>query len=277
MNINTYTFEEFERYRIYNNEDLDIFKKYLSHTTNKPSNVFDNPEIRMRLSSLMREDFEKVIENANIDIDKQILNVLNKINNTTLADKTKYDTSLKTLLNIKYTQPKHFMKLSELILNKALNEQNFHKIYAKLCYDLLSYHIEIEGVKIEFRKILVSMCQKAFIETKDRQKYICLMSFIAELYMNNVLSITIIDICINTQYKNITMNNIDSVSIYPEGMSELIKKTYKYLHDNSKEDIKCKNVVENIRTKLDELIVIKMNAKSKFALMDAQDLCKSMD
>jgi hypothetical protein len=150
------------------------------------------------------------MKNINVNYKNDIINILRHINIDNIDDIAN-KISLITIQN-----EKDLLDLVNIVFTKAISHKSYVYIYSKLC-DKLQY-INI-GMNISFRRCLLHKCQFLFnycinIDHKQHlgseniffndDKIIFFMIFIANLYNDNVISVNIINFCIEQLFHNIT-------------------------------------------------------------------------
>ena len=113
-----------------------------------------------------------------VTLKKNVIAILNKLT------PQKFDTLVEKFGNLPITSQERLQVCMELIFEKAVDEPGFSVAYAKMCQTLQLKKVptdesegrpEAEVEFVNFRKLLISRCQKEFekdyMETLDRDKY----------------------------------------------------------------------------------------------------------
>ena len=84
-----------------------------------------------------------------------------------------FDTIQKELLEFEYT-PSLLYELMKIIFMKSTTEQSFMELYVRLCVTLFKKFNDKENVEMNFRKLLLTRCEKQFykmlkVEQEDRR------------------------------------------------------------------------------------------------------------
>jgi hypothetical protein len=284
-----YSIDTFLKYRDLNKKSHPNFNKYYIETLNnfkyKKQDIFDRQDLRIKLNYILTK---KNISNEDETLYKLLLKTLNKVNNNMLlpndsknigrARENTLEQTINILTTIKYSKVEHFQKLAELIVDKALNEQNFSSIYAILCCELSKYYIEIgNSKKVHFRHILLNICQTNFetflnnCENMDKIKLIGIAKFLGELYVKGLLPAVIIKGCFDRMGQI-----IDKVNNISECISELIMTTYKTLYNESKDN--NSTISSHIKTKIHIYIDYpNLPLKSKFHLQNVLEKIEEIE
>tara|TARA_B100001248_G_scaffold262526_1_gene259120 strand:- start:824 stop:1885 length:1062 start_codon:yes stop_codon:yes gene_type:complete len=180
-----------------------------------------------------------------------------------------------------------------LIIQKAQNENNYCEMYSKLCLKInkessIKYALESNNIKL-FKNILLNFCQQDFINVEldqviqAKKKWINLsqdeldeknlwasqckkghVRFIANLYLQNMLSNRIIYRCIDHCFYNINIENQEKL-IY---LVELLKITGCTLERKTN-----KNIIDIYFEKINELSASDIySMRIQFALKDIINL-----
>lgn len=86
---------------------------------------------------------------------------------------TNFDTIQESLLSFEYT-PTLLYELMKIIFMKSTTEQSFMELYVRLCVTLFKKFNDKENVEMNFRKLLLTRCEKQFykmlkVEQEDRR------------------------------------------------------------------------------------------------------------
>jgi len=116
--------------------------------------------------------------NVGIDVRTEVVNEIDKFNSSvgemrTLLNKlsdSNYDKiENKLITNFEYT-PSLLFELMKLIFMKATTEQVFMEIYVRLCVTLFKKFNDRENVEMNFRKLLLTRCEKQFYKMLKREQ-----------------------------------------------------------------------------------------------------------
>lgn len=263
-----YTTDVFLKYKDLNKKAHPNFEKYYNENINKirktnGSDILEKQDIRVKLNYIITK---KNISNEDENLYSIIRYNLNKVNNKMLIEGVDngLQATINTLTGLPYTNINHFQKLTEMLVDKTINEPKFCSIYARLCSELAPYYIQNGEKKIYFRHILLNTCQTTFetflnnCEKIEREKLSGLMNFIGELYNRKLLTNAIIQACFD-RLSNLLEKSINSA----EGISSLVVSCYSTLLQNP-EQLKYFN--EKLNKYADNG---KLHIRSKFALQNA--------
>ncbi|AYV78214.1 MAG: eukaryotic translation initiation factor 4G [Edafosvirus sp.] len=160
----------------------------------------------------------------NQDVDEKLYSSMRGILNKLSADN--FDKLIDELMSLSITSKEHLDELATIIFHKAISEQTFSIMYAKLCNKLLPYYIEKEGdsagasgQKIFYREFLLNKCQEMFESCTSKhdpndiskERILGCIVFIGELYNANILTNPIIYGCFLTLMVNITKQCVYSL------------------------------------------------------------------
>ncbi len=270
---------------------LDLFLKYKPVNRNLPNEltafvdknknyvptVWRKPaEPKIKTSWLVNS---KLNQTSNDKVYASIKEVLNKLS------KDNFEKLVADILNINITTKEQLEELSNIIFIKAVGEQIYSNLYAKLCYNLLNCCVKLEITntnnepqtkKYYFREYLLNKCQKMFlhyislpasdeINTSKASATGC-MKFIGELYNAQVITDKILISCLEALYKKIPtkcLYNIDSICV-------LLSASYKMyaLADNKN----ATDYINKIQTVIQNKIQV--NKRELFMLMDLLEKIK---
>jgi len=119
-----------------------------------------------------------------------ILDKLNKLSDSN------FDVISQEIQELSIKDEKAMIELVSTIFNKAIIEKIYISMYVKLCTLLMKYHILDGDNKISFGDKLLIMSQTAFNEFLEKKTYnINIVTFIGELFNNDILNIRIISFC----------------------------------------------------------------------------------
>lgn len=282
-----YPIDIFLKYRDANKSSHPNFKKYYIETLNnfkfKRQDILDRQDLRTKVNFVITK---RHVSNEDEALYKLLMKTLNKVNNNMLSvneSKTKFkenslQQTLEVLTTTKYTKVEHFQKLAEMLVEKALAEQNFCSIYALICYELSKYHIIIGATKkVHFRSILLNICQTNFetflnnCDNIDRTKLVGIAKFLGELYNKGLLPSAIIKGCFDRM--SLVIDKAQNIS---ECMSELVNITYNKVYEESKENSAAlPNYFKTVlNTQIDNN---KLPLKCKFALQAALEKIEQIE
>jgi len=273
-NLNKLPHANFEKYFITNIDNSDADK----NGKNSPLTILDKPDIRSKLNYIITK---KNVSNEDTTIFSAIRYNLNKVTNKMLSDdkNNSFQVIINALTNIPYSKVEHFQKLAEIVLDKAINEPKFCCIYAKLCYELAGYYIEVKNKQIYFRHILLNMCESEFdrffdkLENIDKEKIQGLMRFLGELYNKKLLTTAIIIGCFDRLG---TM--IEKSPFIVEGISALLLSSYQTIRQEHQQYRQIDKSYEYIFKKLNKhLTNEKLTQKNKFTIQNTLDFIKEID
>jgi hypothetical protein len=159
--VDVITYDELLTYKHKYTEDLPALKKYLINNNKK----FNKNDHRPRWGTRMKEKSNE--NNINVDI----RSLLNKLSENTLDN---------TITKIKELKIDDLNFLVKLVYQKAVSENNFTELYAKLCIGLQG----LEG----FNDLLIGMINTNLNTVSDKFFANGLMTFIGYLYNNEYLS-----------------------------------------------------------------------------------------
>jgi hypothetical protein len=193
---------------------------------------------------------------------------LNKVNNKMLLpDDDKLPVIIQKLTELNYNKIEHFQQLTDILLEKTINELKFSSIYARLCAELFPYYIELDDNKVYFKNILLSKCQNIFSQilskgpNMEKDKITGITSFISHLYMNSLISSSIVKKCTD----DLSAIILQSPNV-AEGIACLIILSYKKF---MKEDVQVPAYFLNKTNSL--LKTPELPLRSQFALQNILD------
>lgn len=205
----------------------------------------------------------------------QFRSILNKLSNSN------FNEMAKELIDLKIKTLEHMTKLVDLITNKAIMEDKFCHVYAKLVIELAPYFIKDGDKTIYFRELMINKCQRLFNECithkkevelkqddesmKTKKTIIGCLTFIGELYNNNLLTSKIISTCFILLYKQF----LQGMGFIIDGYCVLLRTIYdKYSKSCPKETDDAFQKLEQIKNSG------KISIKEKFTIMDIFDCRK---
>jgi translation initiation factor 4G len=209
----------------------------------------------------------------------QIRSILNKLSGSN------FNELANELIQSDIKNKNNLNTLVEIIFKKAIMETKFNDIYAKLCFELSPYHIDIDEEKVYFRELLLNKCQHTFEECisldnrddthsdedeediidtmKFKEHVLGCMRFIGELYNNNLITNKIIYNCFLILFSKINFNKAHCIDSICTLMETVGKKFFTLVRSDGEILFKKINELKNNN---------KINKKDKFALMDLIDL-----
>lgn len=202
------------------------------------------------------------------DDEKMISDIKNNLNK---LSENNFDSLVKEILNLKISKYNHLVSLVELLSNKAILENKFAKVYAKMCIELSNITVQHEEKTVSFRVLIINRCQGLFNDSisginLSRDQAIGCMHFISELYMCNILNDKIINSCILLMLMKINSNYQTNIIDYIYTIMNIVNK--KFIE-------KSPNEYNNIYSKIDGIMkTTQFSPKDKFKLMDIMDLKK---
>lgn len=213
------------------------------------------------------------MSNKTTPLDKFSTNVkeiLNKLSNDN------FNILVKEIMNLNFASKEQLQELVDSIYSKAIIEQIFGPLYAKLCLELSPCCIENEGKKIYFRELLLNKCQVMFgiYTSKSEKEEISLnkmqvigcIKFIGELYNIKLITDKIISFCIDSLIQKIPTHN----AFITENICTLLTTIGKEYHVRDK--ITCDKYLNFIRNLIEQNNFV--NKREKFMYMDLIDSFK---
>ena len=268
ININDSNYKNYEilTERITNKEKDNYNNRKIIHTTKKRVNIekYDKNNLkqtekglkllekiadkRISLSSLLAKKTKKMFINNNNNVDKNIKNdLIENLNKITI---TNYEIILNKIsfliipnnnkINVSQII-KNQNEFIDIIINKAIKEKIYIKIYSKLCKDLFINLITMLDNKnddidlfdkLTKEKSIKSILQEKIIKKLENINYELkyLFYFICELFQNKIFSIktgfTILDLLFK-QY----LNNLDDINL--EGIEHILTKMKKIIYEKN--------------------------------------------
>jgi hypothetical protein len=257
---------------------------FIKYYKNKPKLPEPN-EVSIFQKPLILKKIDQVLNKLNSsNNDEEIYSAirynLNKVNNKMLLpNDDKLPVIMKILTELDYSKLEHFQKMADMILDKTIQEIKFASIYAKLCFELYPYFIELENTKtntldkIYFRQVLTKSYEKLFNtyisqgEDIDKNKIMGLATFISNLYTNKMITSMKIK-----EYFDVMSAVVEKSPNLAEGISCLIVPSYRTF---MKEDPKVKNY---FLSKTQELLQhTKLHIRGQFALQNILDKIAEFD
>lgn len=270
-----FTQEEFLCYKSVNTEILPELIPFIekmnlkSKPKLKPSN-WRHKEIKPSSNWLLEKKFN---QNDDEKLSSQFMGILNKMT------ESNFDELAQELISLGIKREQHVIELVNIIFQKAISENKFCSIYAKLAKTLSSYYIEDEEKKIYFREVLINKSQKMFMECisidrdleymkekkifKFKEQVIGCINFIGELYNHELLTNKIIYSCFLTILIKLNLKKAYIIDI----LCSLMKTVHpEFLNRAPKESSECLEKIKHLQK--DETL----SKKDQFTLLDAIEL-----
>lgn len=212
------------------------------------------------------------------DDDKFASNVRGILNKLSVSN---FESLTEQLIEMKFSKKEHLECVVNIIFQKAINENSFHKLYAQICKKLIGTNVIVDNNEYKFLHILITKCQHTFNASisvpkdgdkpslfKLRDNVVGAIHLLGEFFNENILPKRIITECIDTILANIHKNtylwNVDA-------LCTLIKVTGDklFIGDNK--------LSEKLFGKNGSILKLKnsLQMKEKFAIMDLIDLSKN--
>lgn len=270
---------------------IDVFEKYLDHLVQVPEQlkpfISKNPinykgkggwrrDHRLKKSLLLTKNKSTSGDNS---IKEAVTDILNKIS------EKNFENQCEKLMNLEVKNKKHLDDFVEVVFIKAIREQAFAKIYAKLCRRLVGCYVEEpekdETKKIYFRDLLITRCQNMFERStsmkdefadqeelfKFKDNILGCMNFIGELYNHELLTDKIIFTCfymLNRKLQYKYMYTADCMcALFEAAGNRFFSKSPDLAH-------KCYQYMDNL------IKIPDLPNKDKFAVMDVLDKYEEM-
>ncbi len=278
------TLEEFMKYKDVNESMLpnlrDVannmnFKVRAKRSINGQQNAWrkDAPSNSWMLQNKLKQTEDDKLES-------EFRGILNKLSNGN------FNELAKELVSLDIKKKEQLVSLVNSIFMKAITEPKFCDMYAKLSKELASYYIE-EGSdnqqdcqKVYFRELLINKCQMMFTESisiskdmnntalKTKEQVIGCITFIGELYNNELLTDKVIFSC----FKILFVKVGTSKEYIIDSLCTLIKIVGKNF------SVRCKEESKMCYVKFTALKDSKdISMKDKFSIMDVLDLLKNLE
>jgi hypothetical protein len=274
---NLLTIDEFLKYKYVNRDMLPEIQEYYNsnkHRFNRVNNInwrkYNGREDDQKLNDnwLISNKFKQSDDEKLYSQFRGILNKLSDGNFNNLA---------KEITNLEIEKHEHLLKLVDFIFNKAITENKFSLMYAKLSKELSGYYVNTDDKMIYFRELLINKCQQTFnecvfsdtlLENKtpiSKELSTGCMIFIGDLYNCELLTNKIINSCFLLLLKRSEQNRAHMI----DNICALMRVVGRSFNQ------KCVTESNTIFEKLDKLMSsgVLIN-KDKFALMDLFDLKK---
>lgn len=103
------------------------------------------------------------IDKFNLTV-KELRIMLNKLS------KDNYDTISKSILSEYSFSPSLLNELLKIIFMKATTESTYLELYVKLCIQLFKKYNDKENKEMNFRKLLLTKCQKQFFKMQAKEE-----------------------------------------------------------------------------------------------------------
>lgn len=298
MTENTYAFDCIRSYKEKNFEIPKNFERYFLEDGKKTvrfyKDIFESEEITKKLQKIMSVGIGNVVVTKDDEnIYKSLTMIMNKINGTMLVNKkvdkanAKYSALLTELKCIKYSKTEHFVRLVEIIIDKASREANYSDVYGDICKEFSQYMITEDNEVVTFKGKLLDTCRIVFMThmknfkksvksvdnvdnvdkpininikiTKD--EFPGFMLFMGNLFEKGIITMITANTCLNEIDKYMYDNN-GSVM---EGYENFAKSVYLSTADTG--------IRNSIKMRLGLYIESdKINMRSKFRMEDMMEL-----
>lgn len=256
----------------YKSLNKDMLPEIATYYNNNKNNI-TKKNVHWRKIETKQEENWLVAKKFNQTDDEklysQFRSVLNKLSGSN------FNELAQELTAVEITRQEHLVKLAELIFEKAIIEQKFSDMYAKLAREISGYCVKENDKTAYFRELLINKCQTTFNECISydpviqgkrvitKEIAVGCMTFIGELYNHDLLTSKIINTCFLLMLMRAEQNKsfvVDSINT--------LMKTVGHIFNN-----KAKQESNVIFEKINGLIKSnKLPNKEKFALMDLVDL-----
>ena len=247
-------------------EELDAFvnKIKLIQLKNKKNFGMWRKNEKQKTSWLVTK---KLNQNTDEQLTSNYKGILNRISESNFSE------MIEELLNLEIECTDHLQVLVNLIFQKAVMEEHYTNMYARLSLELYPKYVTNEdGTKIHFRVIFLEKCQEMFqqvigIDTEDELKNTQLkgkfeisglMAFIGQLYNFGLITNTIIYNCLIELVFKVADKKFYAI----ENICKLIDVIGK------KFSVACPKDHARIINELTKLLDSIESKKDKFALMD---------
>lgn len=209
------------RNKISNRLPITIYNKIISYQKIKSNKIRRsatgfklNPENKMNKFILSRNPEQVNIEDIKIQVSKEMRSILNKVTNANLDTmKEKINIVIELVNKVRIKTEIHKLLMCQL-LNKAITENNFCSIYAKILTEMslkidLDYRDYLDNLFVDikknnrddFSKDYNTFCKQLI----DKDKFIGLFSFIGELHKMKLIE----DVLIK-KYILVLLNNMSN-------------------------------------------------------------------
>ena len=210
---------------------------------------------------------KKLNQNTDEQLTSNYKGILNRISDSNFSE------MIEELLNLEIECTDHLQVLVNLIFQKAVMEENYTSMYAKLSSELYpKYVTNEEGDKVYFRVIFLEKCQEMFqqsigIDTEDELKntqlkgkfeIIGLMAFVGQLYNHGLITNTIIYNCLIELVFKVAEKKFHSIENMCK-LADVVGQKFSSL---------CPKDYARIINELSKLLNTIESKKDKFALMD---------
>lgn len=210
---------------------------------------------------------KKLNQNTDEQLTSNYKGILNRISDSN------FDEMMEELLNLEIECTDHLQVLVDLIFQKAVIEDNYSSMYAKISLELYpKYVVDEHNTKIYFRVIFLEKCQELFKQSIDNNseeelknnklqskfEINCLMSFIGQLYNHGLITNTIIYSCIIELIFKVSEKKLYAI----ENICKLVDTV------GNKFSISCPKDFDRIINELTRLLGTIESKKDKFSLMD---------
>jgi len=195
----------------------------------------------------------KYTRNPWIKTERSIKTILNKISNSNFED-MQHEIS-----EIIFKNKQEMKETVDIIINKAVGEKQFCKIYGKLCNRIAGLQVIENNTSILLIQILLAQCQAQFsgymTNNSDKHRIVGFMTFLGELYISDVLSINIVRACLLTMF-----TKINDITYMADGISAL--------YNTIKTKLSTTHVSDNeiFRNKIQEILTMDIPIRSRCVL-----------
>ena len=256
------------------NNDVNYIEKWNRKDMSKEIKQAEEYVKKMNIEMSKNNFKYEIIEILNTITVDNYEQILDKISNIILPKNNKIKINQEMLLDNQF-------RFSEIIIEKAILEKNFVKLYAKLCYDLYIKFIQknkkYSGENLQ--SLLISECKQKFndyLNINNKKKFLGNINFIVELIDANLFDQKIGFEFLGILFKNYFNNNCDNdiKNMNLEGGVDLLNKFGKIIYYEKKEkylqnlnfymneyiipiikdENKCKNIKQYLKYKIINLI-----------------------
>jgi translation initiation factor 4G len=197
---------------------------------------------------------------------KEVQGILNKLS------RDNFESLSKKMVSIDIDNQDLVARIIKLVFNKVVDEPHFSEIYADLCKSLADK--EYCGGAISFKREILTQCQNEFESKKSdtkKRKSLGNMRFIGELYIKDIVSMTIVLQCINMLFHGIENTTEKERGIHIECLCKLMTTIGEKI-DNPNNKIKIDGCFEILQSIYDNK---KNEFRYRFMVLDLIDLRKN--
>lgn len=263
----TYSLEVFQSYK--NKGNNDVMPQIILAYNNKRKIIKDEQTSGWRQYEGRSKNKFVSARMSQPDDDKLYDAIRTKLNKIA---RDNFDEIIKEISALSITSIENLIELVNIIIDKAIYEKLYVSLYAKLCNEFMPYVMVVSGKKVSFKEILVTKCQTFYVsyvkptDTTVKETKIGFMTFLGWLYIENVITYTIINSCLSTLIK--TCHTINGGI---EMMIALIRVIGKTIHKENRTDaINHMKMLKDIIDGSNHIKVLPM--REKFMIMDIMDL-----